>query len=207
MKFHIISITICLSFLIGCTVTKQRYSNGYHVEWHKREQNLSSPKDKTPGDYLASSIAPMTYTNQVNNSTSQISQTSTELIFDSKKLKELEATSTIHVSPEKRRIEIKHKNEIQPTKKYLIQNKKLQQPPIGRLHMRSSEEYLKSSLVALLAGILFVGLYVLSVLVFEFAELSIGAIFFTFFGFLGALFLLMVPICLLMALLSYLIYG
>lgn len=209
MRFNITSFVICLWILIGCTITKQRYSTGYHVEWHNRQPNNAANSPSVSLDLKGSEdLNKRTYGTESENITAFSESTNTSF-FIRNETDQLEKREAENYHPKWQ----KESNSKSKISNYKHQNNKVLKaightpPPIGRLHMRPSEEYLKYALAALLGGIFFVGLFVLSIFVFEFAELSIGAMIFTLFGVIGAMFILMVPICLLLALISFLIYG
>lgn len=209
MRFNITSFVICLWILIGCTITKQRYSTGYHVEWHNRQpKNTANSPSVSLVPKGSEDLNKRTYGTESEN-IAAISEATNTSFFIRNETDKLEKREPENYHPKWQ----KESNSKSKINNHEHQTNKVRKaighapPPIGRLHMRPSEEYLKNALAALLGGIFFVGLFVLSIFVFEFAELSIGAMIFTLFGVIGAMFILMVPICLLLALISFLIYG
>ncbi|MEN9998989.1 MAG: hypothetical protein RI922_1979 [Bacteroidota bacterium] len=199
---------VCLVlFVSACTITKRQYNNGYHFEWRN---HYSSSNEKTD---------PI-----------KVDLSKSDEIFNSEKIAQTEEQSNVEREIENHSIDQSSQNETAPNQWFKLHQiksatklqkikdkvsfvkkstdfvKKKKQAQIGEIGIRTPREYLIAALACLVGGIVLVGIAVLLIVVLEVEGLSIGGLLAYLMVIVGFGCLIAVPVCLLLALLTYLFF-
>jgi hypothetical protein len=198
----------CILFVISaCTITKRHYNRGYNVEWRAHyaahhDQNDSIEKDRSTASD-GSKFKP---------AEEQLQEQPIEVTPESQS--QIEVKNTDCSTRQLTRI-----HAIQKGEKHFQRNKRIpfikkntlfkqtkSSPEFIGEGIRTPREYLIAALACLIGGIVLVGIAVLFIIVVEVEGLSIGGLLVYLMVIVGFGCLVAVPICLLLALFSYLFF-
>jgi len=192
--------------LNACTITKRHYNNGYHIEWRSHNVANKEQSDQVEHDFSESSEEIRSASTKEDVLQTDKEQSNAHpTINHSIKEKLLENRLPRFHSFEKENKGLKLKDGVTSLKKGTeFLNKKKSQNNIGEVGLRTPREYLIAALACLAGAIVLIGIAVLLIVVLELEGLSIGGMLAYLMVIVGFGCLVAVPICLLLALLSYL---
>jgi hypothetical protein len=205
IKWLILALVMGVT-LNACTIAKRHYNNGYHIEWRSHNVANKEKSDQVEHDFSESSeviqsAGAIEDVQQIDKKQANGNPT----INHSTKENLLENGIVRFHSLEKENQELKLKDRVTSSKKVTeFLYKKKSQVKIGEVGLRTPREYLIAALACLAGAIVLIGIAVLLIVVLELEGLSIGGMLAYLMVIVGFGCLVAVPICLLLALLSYL---
>lgn len=208
MNYRTAFYFVCLVLFVGaCTITKRQYNNGYHFEWRKHYSSNNQLNEPIEEDLSKSDATYNSGEIDKSEEKSNVELETKNNRIDQTSKPELAANRWVNIQPNKSAAKLqKLRDKFSFVKKSTEYVKKKKEDQIGEIGIRTPREYLIAALACLVGGIVLVGIAVLLIVVLEVEGLSIGGLLAYLMVIVGFGCLVAVPVCLLLALLSYLFF-
>ena len=208
MNYRTAFYFVCLALFVGaCTITKRQYNNGYHFEWRKHYSTNNQLNEPIEEDLSKSDETFNSVEIEKSKEKSNVELETKNSSIDQTSKQESVVNRWVNIQPIQGATKLqKIKDKVSFVKKSTEYVKKKKEAQIGEIGIRTPREYLIAALACLVGGIVLVGIAVLLIVVLEVEGLSIGGMLAYLMVIVGFGCLVAVPVCLLLALLSYLFF-